>query len=329
MAVRFADWVGQQGPTATPNGTNVTEVISNPELGPVGEFLHEIGIPYYGVLGALITFAIVLFVLYSLGRATVVPFVNQLLNRRNLDQHEKRPLLRLTKLLVVFLSIGMALNIAGYGRLLTSLVAVGAAATLVIGFALQDSISNFVAGVFIYTDRPFRIGDWIEWDAGTYAGIVEDITFRVTRVRTFDNELLTVPNSVLTGGVIKNPVAKDELRLQFEFGIGYNDDIETATDIIIEEAENHPDILDDPAPTVRMSQSPSPDRGALADSYVGLTSRFWIADPNRADFLKTRGEYVTAVKDRFDEAGIDIPYPQSDLSGRVGVENPRRIESAE
>ncbi|WP_049998453.1 mechanosensitive ion channel family protein [Halococcus sediminicola] len=329
MAVRFADWVGQQAPTETPNGTNVTDVISNPELGPVGEFLHGFGIPYYDVLGALITFFIALFVIYSLGRATVVPFVSRLLNRRGLDAHERRPLVRLMKMVMVFVAIAIAFRIAGYRGLLTSIATIGAAATLAVGLALKDSISNFVAGVFIYTDRPFRIGDWIEWDAGTYAGIVEDITFRVTRVRTFDNELLTVPNSILTGDVIKNPVAKDELRLQFNFGIGYDDDVETATDIIVEEAETHPDILDDPAPTVRMTESSESDRGALADSYVGLTSRFWIADPNRADYLKVRGEYVTAVKERFDEAGIDIPFPQADLSGRVGVENRRRIESAE
>ncbi|MFB6159562.1 MAG: mechanosensitive ion channel domain-containing protein, partial [Haloferacaceae archaeon] len=74
---------------------------------------------------------------------------------------------------------------------------------------MQDVIANFVAGVFIFTDRPFRIGDWIEWDG--YSGIVEDISLRVTRVRTFDNELLTVPNSNLTDGVIKNPVAKEQL----------------------------------------------------------------------------------------------------------------------
>jgi len=70
---------------------------------------------------------------------------------------------------------------------------------------MQNVISNFVAGVFIYTDKPFRIGDWIEWEDGTYSGIVEDISLRVTRVRTFDNELLTVPNSALTEGVLKIP----------------------------------------------------------------------------------------------------------------------------
>jgi small conductance mechanosensitive channel len=307
------------GGTTTTNGTgaNVTEVITNPEIGPVGEFLRGFGIPYSAILGALITFVIALFVLYTLGRAFVVPFVNRVLNRRGLDAHEKRPLLRLTKLLVGFVGFAIAVRVAGWGNVLTSLATVAAAATLAIGLAMQDTLSNLVAGVFIYTDRPFRIGDWIEWEAGAYQGIVEDITFRVTRVRTFDNELLTVPNAVLTDGVIKNPVAKEELRLQFTFGIGYENNIEEATDIIIEEAERHPDILDDPAPTMRMSTD-----GALADSYVGLTSRFWIADPNRADFLKIRGEYITNVKQRFDEAGIDIPFPQTDLSGAVGIENP-------
>jgi small-conductance mechanosensitive channel len=176
---------------------------------------------------------------------------------------------------------------------------------------MQDVIANFVAGVFIYTDRPFRIGDWIEWDGNS--GVVEDISLRVTRVRTFDNELLTVPNSQLTDGVIKNPVAKEQLRLKFLFGIGYDDDIDRATEIIIEEAEKHEEILDDPAPSVRLTE--------LGDSSVGLQSRIWIDDPSRADFVKTRGEYVTAVKERFDEEGINIPYPNRTIGGDLAIEN--------
>src|SRR5699024_4268087 len=146
--------------------------------------------------------------------------------------------------------------------------------------------------VFIYTERPFRIGDWIEWDDGTYVGEGVDISFRVTKVHTFDNELLTVPNSALSDDTIKNKVANDELRDQFNLDIGYEDVIEEASDIILTEAENHDDILAEPIPTVRMTESPYPDRGALADSYVGLTSRVWIADPNRTDYMKIRTEYV-------------------------------------
>jgi len=176
---------------------------------------------------------------------------------------------------------------------------------------MQDVIANFVAGVFIFTDKPFRIGDWIEWDGNS--GVVEDISLRVTRVRTFDNELLTVPNSQLTDGVIKNPVAKDKLRLKFLFGIGYDDDIDKATEIIIEEAEKHEGILDDPEPSVRLTE--------LGDSSVGLQSRIWISNPGRADFVKTRGEYVTAVKERFDEEDINIPYPNRTIGGGLALEN--------
>ncbi|WP_256943872.1 mechanosensitive ion channel family protein, partial [Halobacterium hubeiense] len=221
----------------------------------------------------------------------------------------RKPLQRLVNFAIVFVAISVAFGFAGYGNFLTSLATIAAAATLAVGFAMQDVIQNFVAGVFIYTDEPFRVDDWIEWDDN--AGVVEDISLRVTRVRTFDNELLTVPNSNLTDGVIKNPVAKDKLRQQFLFGIGYDDDIDEATEIIVEEAEAHENILDDPGVTVRLTE--------LGDSYVGLKSRFWIANPSRSDFVKTRSEYVQSVKERFDEAGIDIPYPIRTLNGEVEI----------
>ena len=262
-------------------------------------------------IGSAITFFVVAVAVYLLGRMTVVPLVNRVLKARNLDAHARNPLQKITGIIVGFAAIGIAFAFAGYGNILTAIATVAAAATLAIGFAMQEVIKNFVAGVFIFTDEPFRIGDWIEWD--DHAGVVEDISLRVSRVRTFDNELLTVPNSQLTDGVIKNPVAKDTLRLKFVFGIGYEDDIDEATEIIIEEAENHPDILEDPAPSVRLTE--------LADSYVGLQSRIWISNPSRADFVKIRGEYVTTVKNRFDEAGIDIPYPQRDVSGGLEFEN--------
>jgi small-conductance mechanosensitive channel len=239
----------------------------------------------------------------------VLPLVDRVMDSRGLEVHAKRPLRKLTSVVVVFAGIAIAFGFAGYGNFLQSLATVAAAATLAIGFAMQDVLANFVAGVFIFTDKPFKIGDWIEWDGNS--GVVEDISFRVTRVRTFDNELLTVPNSQLTDGVIKNPVAKGQLRLQVPFGIGYEDDIERANEIILEEAHAHPDILDDPAPSVRLTD--------LGDSSVVLKSRIWIDDPSRADFVKARGQYVTAVKERFDEEGIDIPYPNRTLEGSLEV----------
>jgi small-conductance mechanosensitive channel len=284
---------------------------ATPANGIVADFLADAGVPtnWANPIGSAITFVVVLLALYYVGKTVLMPVVRRSLDRRGLDRHASVPLQRLARILIGFVAIALAFSFAGFGNILSSLATIGAAATLAIGFALQDVLKNFVAGIFIFTDKPFRIDDWIEFDGNE--GIVEDISLRVTRVRTFDNELLTVPNSVLTDGVIKNPVAKEQLRLQFLFGIGYDDDIDKATDIIIEEAESHDGILEDPAPTVRLTE--------LGDSSVGLKSRFWISQPKRSDFVKVRGEYVKSVKERFDEEGIDIPYPNRTLSGSLDV----------
>jgi len=264
-----------------------------------------------GPLGNAIVFVVVLAGIYLVGRLFVLPVVDRALRSRELDAHARRPLRKLVNLVVIFVAIAVAFGMAEYGNILTALATVGAAATLAIGFAMQDVLANFVAGIFIYTDKPFRIGDWIEWDGNS--GVVEDISLRVTRVRTFDNELLTVPNSQLTDGVIKNPVAKNQLRLKFDFGIGYDDDIDRATEIILEEADAHEGIMDDPDPSVRLVE--------LGDSSVALQSRIWISNPSRSDFVKVRGEYVQSVKERFDAEGIDIPYPNRTIGGGIELSN--------
>ena len=275
------------------------------QVQPLADLLAGLGVPAAGSIASAAVFVVVFVVVYVIGKAIVLPIVDRSLKSRDLDTHARRPLKKLVSIGVVFVAISVAFGMAEYGNFLQSLATIAAAATLAIGFAMQDVISNFVAGVFIYTDKPFRIGDWIEWDGNS--GVVEDISLRVTRVRTFDNELLTVPNSNLTDGVIKNPVAKEQLRLKFMFGIGYDDDIDKATEIILEEARDHPEIMDDPEPSVRLTE--------LGDSSVGLQSRIWIEDPSRADFVKTRGEYVTSVKERFDEEDINIPYPNRTIGG--------------
>jgi small-conductance mechanosensitive channel len=274
-------------------------------VGPIADQLDSANVPYAETIAVAIVFVGAFVLVLVLGRLILTPITNRLMNTRGLDAHAKKPIQKIVSFAVAFVALSVAFGAAGLGSFLTAVATIAAAATLAIGFALQDVIRNFVAGIFIFTDKPFRIGDWIEWDGNT--GVVEDISLRVTRVRTFDNELLTVPNGSLMGGVIKNPVAKDKLRVKFVFGIGYEDDIPQATDIIIEEAENHDEILDDPGPTVRLTE--------LGDSSVGLQSRIWISDPNRADFVKIRGEYVEAVKQRFDEEDINIPYPNRTIGG--------------
>ena len=286
-------------------------VLQNGTAGPLEQQLNDLGVPLAGTIADAAIFIGVLLGFYLLGRVLITPLFARVMGARGLDKHVRSPVQKLVNFVIFFAAVAVAFGAAGLGSFLQALTTIGAAATLAIGLALQNVIRNFVSGVFIFTDKPFRIGDWIEWDDN--AGVVEDIRMRVTRVRTFDNELLTVPNSQLTDDVVKNPVAKDRLRLKFVFGISYDDDIDTATEIILEEAERHEDILEEPEPSVLLVE--------LGDSSVGLQARIWLEEPSRGDFTKTRGEYVTAVKQEFDEKGIDIPYPNRTIGGGVEFQN--------
>ncbi|MCU4924984.1 mechanosensitive ion channel family protein [Halobacteria archaeon AArc-dxtr1] len=286
--------------------------------GPIETTLQDLGWVDEAIAASLagfIRFVLGFLIVYTVGRLVVIPLLGRGMDRRSLDKHARKPLVLIARFGVAFVAIAVAFGFAGYGNFLVSMAGIAAAGALAVGLALQNVIANFVAGVFIYTDEPFRIGDWIEWDG--HSGVVEDISLRVTRVRTFDNELLTVPNAELTGGVIKNPVDGDRLRLKFDFGIGYDDDIESASEIIVREAERHPEIMDDPAPSVRLTE--------LGDSDVGLQSRFWIEQPSRADFVRIKGEYVQTVKERFDEEGIDIPYPVRTVEGGLDIAGQQQI----
>lgn len=283
----------------------------------LASLLQTVGVPAGLAETAITVLVFVLtFVLVYVGGGRVVrPFVRRVLERRGLGTHATTTGVRAAGILLLVVAVAVAAGVSGYGGLLQSLGTVVAAGTLAVGLALQNVIQNAVAGVFIYTERPFTIGDWIKWDGN--AGIVEDISLRVTRVRTFDNALLTVPNTQLTDGVIENPVAKDQLRLSFLFGIGYDADVEEAADIIKEKARAHADILEDPGPSVRLTE--------LGDSSVGLQGRVWIADPTKADYVRVRAEFVSAVKAGFEAADIEMPFPQRDLSGTIEMGGPAEL----
>ncbi len=284
------------------------------DLGFVGEFLTEFGIPptLAGAIGSTAIFLLVSAGLYLGGRLVVVPVIDRLLQRHGVDSHARKPVRLLALGVVVLLAVGLGFALAGFGNVLIALSTVAAAATLAIGLAMQDVIKNLVAGAFIYTDKPFRTDDWIEWEGNS--GYVEDISLRVTRVRTFDNEHLTVPNSQLTDGVIKNYDRNETLRLRFIFRIGFGDDIDEATELILEAARAQEGILDDPAPSVKLTE--------INEASFGLQSRIWIRDPGESDFLGIRGRFIQDVTERFEHAGIEIPYPHRTVEGSLDIPSP-------
>ncbi len=181
-----------------------------------------------------------------------------------------------------------------------SFVAIVGAAGLAIGLAMQGSLSNFAAGVLIIIFKPFRLGDFVEV-AGT-AGVVETIMIFTTELKTGDNKKVIIPNAAVLGGVITNYSANDTRRVDLVMGIGYDDDIDKAKAVLAELMAADERILKDPAPGVAMIE--------LADSSVNFNVRPWV---KTADYWGVYCDLTEAVKKRFDQEGISIPYPQRDV----------------
>ncbi|MEO9945873.1 MAG: mechanosensitive ion channel domain-containing protein [Paraglaciecola sp.] len=182
----------------------------------------------------------------------------------------------------------------------TSLVAILGAAGLAIGLSLQGSLQNFAAGVMLLVFRPFKAGDFIE--AGGAVGVVKSISIFTTVMTTGDNKEIIVPNGSIYGGNITNYSAKETRRVDMVVGIGYDSDLKKAKAILNEMVAADDRILKDPAPTVAVAE--------LADSSVNFVVRPWVAS---GDFWPVKFDFTEAVKLRFDEEGISIPFPQMDV----------------
>ena len=184
-----------------------------------------------------------------------------------------------------------------FGVETTSLVAILGAAGLAIGLALQGTLSNLAAGVMLIFFRPFKINDFVE--AGGTSGTVKEISLFTTEMATPDNVKVIVPNSQIWGGTIKNFSGNETRRVDFVFGISYEDDINQAIGVIENLIAADSRAHQDPAPQLVV--------GELADSSVNIIVRVWAA---AGDYWGIKFDLTKAVKEAFDQKQISIPYPQ-------------------
>lgn len=264
--------------------------------------------PIISALTTIAVFIVAFMAIYLLGKYLMTRTVEQSLTHRGYKQPLVDLAVSTTVVVSAVIAVALAATIAGFGVVLVAFATLGGALALAVGFAAQDLIANFVAGIFIIQDEPFTVGDWIEWDGNS--GVVREIEMRVTKLDTFDNELVTVPNNDLASAAVVNNVAHDQRRVSVGFGIGYEDDIKLARTAIIEEGAQIDGVLDDPEPTAPVAE--------LGDSAVVLSGRIWI-DPNEHSYGAIRAQYVEAVKQRFDADGLDMPYPNTELSGALEI----------
>ncbi len=200
--------------------------------------------------------------------------------------------------LVVMLGILIALSQLGIslGPLLAGLGIAG----FIIGFAMQDALSNFASGMLILFYRPFDVGDTVE--AGGVRGKVRSMSLVNTTVMTFDNQSLVIPNNLIWSTVIKNVTAQRTRRVDLTFGISYSDDIEKAERIFRDIVAEHEKVLDSPEPMIHLHE--------LGDSSVNFIVRPWVRTD---DYWDVYWDITRTVKLRLDEEGISIPFPQRDV----------------
>lgn len=194
-------------------------------------------------------------------------------------------------LLVVLAALGV--NIAG-------VLALVGGASFIVAFAMQSTLSNFAAGLMIMIYRPFDVGNYVT--VAGVSGTVKEVSLVSTTVITPDNQVIVIPNGNVWGSVITNVTGSETRRVDLVFGIGYQDDAQAAIRVMQAVVTEHPLILKDPAPTIRLHE--------LGESSVNFVCRPWT---KTSDYWTVYWDVTQKVKERFDAEGITIPYPQRDV----------------
>lgn len=196
--------------------------------------------------------------------------------------------------------LGLLMALSQIGISLGPMLAGLGVAGFIIGFALQDTLGNFAAGGMILLYRPYDVDDFIEV-AGA-SGLVKKMSLVSTTITTFDNQTLVVPNSKIWGDVIKNVTAQTVRRVDMVFGISYSDDVALAEKVLRDIVQAHELVLEEPETVIRLH--------TLGDSSVNFIVRPWV---RTADYWAVYWDITRAVKLRFDEEGITIPFPQREV----------------
>lgn len=224
--------------------------------------------------------------------------VGKALSHRKIDDSVRPFMVSMVNVLLKVMVLISVAEIVGVET--TSFVAIMGAATLAIGMALQGSLGNFAGGVLILVFKPYKVGDLI--DAQGHIGVVRSIQVFNTILTTPDNKTVILPNGAVSNGNITNLSTLDKLRVDLVIGISYSSNIQKARDVAMQVMLDDPKVMKDPAPSVNVLE--------LGDSSVNLAVRpFSTVD----DYWDVYFGIQEKVKVAFDQAGIEIPFPQMDV----------------
>jgi len=219
--------------------------------------------------------------------------------RKRIKQSSIRNLIgSLISIFVVVIGIFIALGILNLDKALNSLIAGAGVAGLAVGLALQGTLANTFAGISLALKKVINLGDFIETNG--YTGTVEGISLRHTKLKTGDNNIVIIPNSLVADSPFKNFGLTDDIRITIECGIGYESDLDRVEEISKETINKF---------YAHTNQEIEFYYTEFGDSSINFQMRFWIVGTDQMTFLKARSEAIKLLKRRFEQEGINIPYP--------------------
>ena len=289
-----ADANGAEGAAETQNPAVNNQKLDLSDPGAILEMIQEKAIEHgLGVIGALVTLVIGLWIAGKITKG-----VRKAIGKTDVDEMLGNFLGGLVGMVLKVVLFIAVLGMVGVET--TSFAAILAAAGFAIGMALSGTLGNFAAGVMILLFRPFKIGDFVE--VAGEAGVVEEISVFMTRMRTGDNKQILIPNAAVTGDNITNYSAKPTRRVDLVIGISYDDDIKKAHAVLNRILGEKDYVLKDPAWTVAVSE--------LGADSVNFVVRPWVKSAN---YWSAYFDLTETIKLTFDQEGLNFPYPQRDV----------------
>ena len=270
-------------------------------LGVMTEFtVGSISISITGILAGIVVFAIG----YWLTKLVQRWLDSEVLSRGRMDTGLRNSIR--TGMGYAGITVAVLIGVSAAGIDLSQLALIAGALSLGIGFGLQNIVSNFVSGLILLAERPFKVGDWIE--AGGVSGYVKSINVRATEIETFQRKTVILPNSDLINGAVGNWTHRNTLgRVEVPVGVSYSSDPGEVRDILMDIANSHDLILRNPEPYVLFA--------SFGDSSLDFELRGYLSDIN--NILAVSTDIRFEIFRRFKQAGIEIPFPQRDVHMRL------------
>ena len=282
--------------TTAAEALDITEVIPT-DLDQVGQLWAQVQ-DIVAVWGLKVIAAIAIFIIGRWVAKGVRAGVRRMMKKTDVD-----PIVIGFVSSITYIALLAFVIIAALGQLgiqTTSFIAILGAAGLAVGLALQGSLANFAAGFLMIIFRPFKVGDFIE-GAGV-AGVVDMIQIFTTTLKTGDNKTIIIPNAKLSGDNIINYSAQTKRRVDMTVGVAYDADLSRVRDVLKDIISKESRVHSDPEPLIAVAE--------LADNSVNFVVRVWT---DTGDYWGVKFAMTETIKNRFDEAGIGIPFPQRDI----------------